>query len=162
MRKQFLVLVGFILLGASCPPADNTPVGSEATDNAGEEVLAASPEGAQCHAGTFECADGEEVTACGTWYFDADADGGVSGAGEITAAALGSAVPVTVSGVIDQGVGTYQLVLTSTAGGSGTMTLTYNGPTEELIGSWSFTSRAEPDGIEVSGGLAGTSCTVLP
>lgn len=162
-RSPLLTLVGASLLAFSClPPRGEQTVSDSNSDNVGNLVDASTPEGDHCHSGIFECADGEIVTACGTWYFDMNESGAVVGAGEITGGFPDVPIEITLSGVIDEGVEAYEIVLASTGGGTGLISLTYPGPTLDLSGSWSFTNAPEPDGVEISGGVTGTSCTALP
>ena len=163
MKTMRWLLMCGALWSLSClppdsPPADDVPI----TVDAGEQVSASTPDGQGCHQGTFECADGPEVTSCGTWSFDVNESGGISGHGQIVSGLPGGPVDVVLSGVIDQGTDSYDVVLTSEAGGSGQMELEYDGPTLNLVGSWSFTDGPEPTGNEIDGGITGTSCVQLP
>jgi hypothetical protein len=152
--------LGAVLLHITCVPA-GLPLTEEVfTDTVTEQASAVTPEGTGCHAGKFQCANGPELTECGTWYFDmTDADT-VIGFGEITGVANGP-ISVVLSGVIDKGVQSYPIVLTSDAGGSGEITLVYDGPELELGGTWSFTDAPEPEGTLYEGGVVGTSCVDL-
>jgi hypothetical protein len=160
--KRLLLMVG-LAAGLSCLPPSQNPITDDATvDTQGEQVSAATPEGTQCHSGTFECADGSVVTACGTWFFDVSEEDAIVGAGEITSGLPGVPITVRLSGSFDPTNPIIEVILTSAEDGSGEMHLSYVGPTLEIIGNWSFTSGPEPEGVEIGGGAAGASCTVIP
>jgi hypothetical protein len=163
MRWLPWLAIGTACLGLSClPPGDYPGAGGPLTDSAGEQVGAATPDGTRCHSGTFECADGAAVVPCGSWHFDVNEMGGVSGAGEITAVLPDAPLQVTLGGAIDEGVESYHITLCSEAEGGGELVLAYDGPGLTLVGSWSFANGPEPTGVEVGGGVAGTSCVALP
>ncbi len=155
MLKALGLVTGLLVLGISCQSGDIFPW-SEEPITSDEQVGGVTPDGTQCHSGTFACADGPEVTECGSWYFDMNEAGGISGSGELTSP-NGTAI-LTLSGIIDQGVESYTLVLASEIGGHGEMELAYDGPSLDLNGSFWFVDGPEPTGVLIEGVVTGDSC----
>lgn len=161
MKTLHVLAAVIILCGMSCLPPDNQPAAdSTVTFSADEQVGAATPDGTGCHYGTFECATGPEVASCGSWMFDVNETGAISGTGSITTV-TGEQLAIILGGVVDPGVGTYVVELSTAEGGAGHIDLSYDGGSLNLTGTWWFRDGPEPTGNEIEGGVTGSSCIQL-